>query len=575
MVSSYRRRRSASYAVALAAGALATALLTLPAAEANAQHRPPRAGEPAQPSGADNADNAGKDSDESNDIPGDSPRSTLTRFFELSRSGHYAEASKYLELPDDTDPKRAAQLAERLKMVLDHYAWIDLSHISAAVGGATGDGLGSGVDEIARLPIEGGLTAPVRLVRHGPEGARWQFSRVTVQRIDGWYEGMPHRWLLDLAPEPLLRMGPYNLLWAQWCALPIFLMLVWSGGVALNRGARRIVRPIAKRAKRNWEDALLRNLSAPITFVFALLVAYLLVPLLGLYAPAESFAHRAIRALFIATFFWGLARSVDVAGQMFARSEWGHGAPTTRAMLLFGSRVGKSVVAALALLALFSELGYPVTSLLAGLGVGGIAVALSAQKSLENLIGAFAIAIDQPFREGDFVKVDNMMGTVELIGMRTTRFRTPDRTLVSIPNGKLADMRIETFAPRDRIHMYFTFGLTYDTSEKQVREVLAGFEKLLKDHPKLWPNSSSVRFIGLTEAGLQIETDCAFGTDWGNYTLIRQDVLLGLMAIVEQAGARFAFPTRILQMERSLEEPDTETSGTPSESGVKSRATQG
>lgn len=565
--------------MALAAGALATALGALPAAEANAQHRPPHAGEPAPPSTTPNAANAnggnGKDADDTNDIPEDSPRSTLTRFFELSRSGHYADASKYLELPDDTDAKRAAQLAERLKQVLDHYAWIDLSHISAAVGGATGDGLGSGVDEIARLPIAGGLTAPVRLVRRGPEGARWQFSRVTVQRIDDWYEGMPHRWLLDLAPEPLLRMGPYDLLWAQWCVLPIFLMLVWSGGVALNRGARRMVRPIAKRTKRNWEDALLRNLSAPLTFVFSLLVAYLLVPLLGLYAPAENFAHRAIRALFIATFFWSLARSVDVAGQLFARSQWGQGAPTTRAMLLFGSRVGKSVVAALALLALFSELGYPVTSLLAGLGVGGIAVALSAQKSLENLIGAFAIAIDQPFREGDFVKVDNMMGTVELIGMRTTRFRTPDRTLVSIPNGKLADMRIETFAPRDRIHMYFTFGLTYDTAEKQVREVLTGFEQLLKDHPKLWPNSSSVRFVGLTEAGLQIETDCAFGTDWSNYTLIRQDVLLGLMAIVEKAGARFAFPTRILQLARSLEEPDTEKSGTPSGTALTARATQG
>jgi MscS family membrane protein len=244
-------------------------------------------------------------------------------------------------------------------------------------------------------------------------------------------------------------------------------------------------------------------------------------------------------------------------------------------MLLFGSRVGKAVVAALALLALFSELGYPVTSLLAGLGVGGIAVALSAQKSLENLIGAFAIAIDQPFREGDFVKVDNMVGTVELIGMRSTRLRTLDRTVVSIPNGKLADMRIETFAPRDRIRLYFTFGLTYDTTEKQVREVLTGFEKLLTDHPKLWPEGIAVRFIGLTEAGLQIEAGCWFGTDWDGFTLIRQDVLLGLMAIVEHAGARFAFPMRTIQMLPTLEEPDTEKAGTPSGSGMKPRANQG
>jgi MscS family membrane protein len=294
----------------------------------------------------------------------------------------------------------------------------------------------------------------------------------------------------------------------------------------------------------------MHQLASPITFAFSLLVAYLLTPILGLYAPALTFMHRAIRGLSLATFFWGLARSVDIAGQVFAQSQWGHGAPATRALLLFGSRVGKTVVAAFALLALFTQLGYPVTSLLAGLGVGGIAVALSAQKSLENLIGAFAIAVDQPFREGDFVRVDGITGTVELIGMRSTRIRTPDRTLVSIPNGKLADMRIETFAPRDRVRLAFTFGLTYETTQSQMSAVLKGFEQLLRDHPKLWPNSNTVRFTELGESALRIEVECVFGTrDWGEFTLIRQQFLLELMAIVEREGAHFAFPTRTLHLD--------------------------
>lgn len=490
-------------------------------------------------------------SEEVADTPEDSPRSTLTRFFELSRRGDYALASKYLEPPlDGMTAEQAARNALRLRLVLDHYKWIDLSTISAAPNGATNDGLGNGVEEIARIPIDQGLTAPVRLVHRGPVDARWQFSRVTVAHIDDWFDNLPHHWLISLSPEALLRMGPYNLLWAQWVALPLFFLVVWGAGRGLDRVSRRLLRPAMRRSRVNWNDAWMHQLASPVTLAFSLVVAYLLTPVLGLYAPALTFMHRAIRGLLFASFFWGLARSVDLAGQVFAQSQWGHGAPTTRALLLFGSRVGKTVVAAFALLALFTQLGYPVTSLLAGLGVGGIAVALSAQKSLENLIGAFAIAVDQPFREGDFVRVDGILGTVELIGMRSTRIRTPDRTLVSIPNGKLADMRIETFAPRDRVRLAFTFGLTYETTQSQMSAVLKGFDSLLREHPKLWPNSSTVRFTELGESALRIEVECVFGTrDWGEFTLIRQQLLLELMAIVEREGAHFAFPTRTLHLD--------------------------
>jgi MscS family membrane protein len=236
--------------------------------------------------------------------------------------------------------------------------------------------------------------------------------------------------------------------------------------------------------------------------------------------------------------------------------------------LVFASRFGKTVVAAFALIALFSELGYPVTTLLAGLGVGGIAVALSAQKSLENLIGAFAIAMDQPFREGDFIRVDGMLGTVELIGMRSTRIRTVDRTLVSIPNGKLSEMRIETFAARDRVRMGFTFGLTYTTTEAQLRGVINDFNELLSKSPKIWPDGRSVRFVGLGDSSLNIEAGCLFGTsDFDEFAKLREDVLLGLMKIVEQHGAAFAMPTRTIQLDskaaRALSDP------APTHSGVR------
>jgi MscS family membrane protein len=478
----------------------------------------------------------------------DSPRSTLTRFFELSRRGDGAGAAKYLELPTG-DEARGPELALHLKSVLDRDDWITLTSISAAASGDPDDGLPAGVDEVAKIPVERGGTEPVRLVRRGPADARWLFSRVTVQRIDGWYDALPHRWLLDLAPAALLRMGPADVLWAQWAILPVFLFAVWSFGVGLSRLTQRILQPIVRRTAAHWDAALLRRLKSPLTSAWTLLVGSLLLPWLGLYEPAVKVAQRSIRALLFATFFWALARSVDVAGQLFAESQVGRGAPGTRALLVFASRVGKFFVAALALVALFSELGYQVTSLIAGLGVGGIAVALAAQKSLENLIGAFAIAVDQPLREGDFVRIDNLSGTVEVIGMRSTRIRTLDRTLASIPNGKLADMRIETFAPRDRIRFAFTTGLTYSTSEAQLRTVLKEWERLLREHPKIWPDGIAVRFIGFAESSLSIDVGAFFATtDADEFSLIRQDLLLQYMAVVERVGAEFAFPTRTVEL---------------------------
>jgi MscS family membrane protein len=487
------------------------------------------------------------------------PRAALTRFFELSRRGDYEGAAKLLDLPPDIAPERAPELAKRLRLAMDQLRWIDLNKVSAANNGATGDGLPASIDEVTRLPIDRSLQAPVRLVRRGGADGRWLFSKMTVERIDDFYTHLPNRILLDLTPEPLLRMGPKSMLFAQWIALPVFLCLITVAGIALSRLSRKAIRPIVRRTSGQWDDALLERIGSPLSIMFAVGAGYLLLPLLGLYAPAQSFASTALRAVFIANFFWGLARSVDVTEQLLARAQWGHSSPSTRATLVFASRFGKMIIAAFALIALFSEMGYPVTTLLAGLGVGGIAVALSAQKSLENLFGAFAIAVDQPFREGDFIRVDGMLGTVEMIGMRSTRIRTLDRTLVSIPNGKLSEMRIETFAARDRVRMSFSFGLTYNTTESQLRAIISEFEELLGQSKKIWPDGRSVRFRELGESALMIEAGCFFNTaDFDEFTVIRQELLLGLMKIVEQNEASFAMPTRTLTFD-----PKTASSAAP------------
>ena len=122
--------------------------------------------------------------------------------------------------------------------------------------------------------------------------------------------------------------------------------------------------------------------------------------------------------------------------------------------------------------------------MLAGLGIGGLALALAGQKTVENLFGAFSIGLDQPFSVGDTITVDGTTGTVEAIGLRSTRIRTPDRTLITIPNGRLAEMKVESFAARDRIRFNCVLCLVYSTNAAQLRKVVADDRGAVRAQPK-------------------------------------------------------------------------------------------
>jgi MscS family membrane protein len=196
-----------------------------------------------------------------------------------------------------------------------------------------------------------------------------------------------------------------------------------------------------------------------------------------------------------------------------------------------------------------AELGVSVASLVAGLGIGGLAVALAAQKTLENLFGTLSIGIDQPMREGDFVKLYDFVGTVEQIGLRSSRIRTLDRTIITIPNGELANQRIESYTVRDRMRLATTVRLVYTTTSQQMRDILAALEAILRAHPKIWPDSVVVRLKDLGESSFDIEIMAWFQTpEWPEFQQIRQDILIEFMAAIEQHGSAIAYPTRTLTL---------------------------
>jgi MscS family membrane protein len=478
-----------------------------------------------------------RDGDETTESP-DSPRASMSRFLDLTRSGDYAGAAEYLELPKE---RRAngPELAKRLIAVLDRYDWIDLDKISPRPTGSLDDGLPASYEQIGTVPTTGTTPQPVRLVRQGGKTVRWVFARTTVQKIDAWYDGLPDRWFLEHLPGTLLRPGPRGLLYWQWIALPVVLIGSLLIGAFMGWATRKVFAPIVKRTATPWDDAAVERLGGPLALAFALGCAYLAMPTIALYEPAQLFAKQVLRGGVLFDFFWALSRVMDVGARMIVGAGWSRQRRGSFALMSLVARVGKVVVACLAVVAFLSELGYPVASVVAGLGVGGLAIALAAQKTVENLFGAFSIGADQPFREGDFIKVDDVVGTVETIGLRSTRIRTLDRTLVTMPNGKLADARIESFSARDRIRFAGTVGLVRSTSAGALQRILAGAERVMREHSKVWPDGIVARLSEIREASLSLELTCWFQTsDWGEFQLIRQEVLLAVVRIIEEAEAR-------------------------------------
>lgn len=355
---------------------------------------------------------------------------------------------------------------------------------------------------------------------------------------------------LGLPSSFLFRPGPLDLLGWQWLALPVVIVLAWVLGSLLSRITRAVLGRAAQRTTTAYDDAILARIDRPLAVGWAIACTYgLLVPL-ELNPRAEDMFQRWLKALGLVVFFWALARAVDVAQQQVSGSAWIRERPGTRSLVTLGSKFGQVFLLAVGVVALLSELGYPVASLLAGLGIGGLAVALAAQKTLENLFGALALGADQPLREGDFVSAEGLLvGTVESIGLRSTRIRTLDRTLISIPNGKLAELRLETFAVRDRLRLACTLGLVLETTEQQMRTVLAGLERVLRAHPKLWPEGVTVRFKEIGAFSLNLEINAWFDTtNWDEFMLIREETLLSFLRVIEDTGARLALPARTVHL---------------------------
>jgi MscS family membrane protein len=192
------------------------------------------------------------------------------------------------------------------------------------------------------------------------------------------------------------------------------------------------------------------------------------------------------------------------------------------------------------------RLGLPVTAMIAGLGVGGLAVALAAQSSIENLIGGISLYADQPVRIGEWLQLGDRRGCLEEVGLRSAKIRTPEGTLYTLPNAAFAKLAVVNLSRREKTLLKTSLRLRYDTTGDQLQYVLAKLQAMLEEHPEFDPEEADAKLAGFGPYFLEVQFQAfANTTNWPRFKEIRQDVFMRALAIVEEAGTALALPSEI------------------------------
>lgn len=352
---------------------------------------------------------------------------------------------------------------------------------------------------------------------------------------------------IDLLPAWALMKWHGTALWI-WAALPLLFLTAYSITYVIGRVADAIFRLLLRRRENAQETTL------------ALLHPLELLAALGLFNAGKQFfplsrqmrGYTELGALFVSTFgvAWLFIKFSTVLTDRLERTLKRKNKRAALAILPLLRRFLKVTVAVLALLFLLQNLGFNVAALLAGLGVGGIAIALASQKSMENLFGGIMLILDQPVRVGDYCKFDNnKSGTVEDVGLRSTRIRTVDRTVVSIPNSEFSQMQLENFADREKMMFKTILALRYTTTSEQLKRISTRIVEML-DATGKFGTDRHVSLINFGAYALEVEVFAYMLTkDNDLFLSLREEMMLKMMDIVREEGSDFAFPSQTLYVE--------------------------
>ncbi|MGA8490808.1 MAG: mechanosensitive ion channel family protein [Terriglobales bacterium] len=479
----------------------------------------------------------------------DTPSGTIYGFLQAAQVGNYSIAAQYLQMTNGKRIEQGEELASKLKQVMDRAFSGNLRLISNRPEGTPQEGIPSGQQRIGVLSA-GDIDANLTLVQvSNPSGGKiWLISSETLAKVPDLYDRLEVHKVEAHLPKFMVEWHFLGL--PVWQCLAILLAIPLAAG--LGWLLIKVLGLLGKlRRGQPLRTGVWQSISRPLWLLFSTAIDVLCVRELSLPLLQIHYYQLVIGVVFIIGCTWLLSAILRQIARLLRERALYAGRKGEGTLLLLGERVLNALIVIFALLAILSSLGFNMTTALAGLGIGGIAVAFAAQKTLENLFGGVSLLADEVLRVGDVCRFGDRTGTVEDISLRSTRIRTPERSELSIPNGSLATMNLENLSRRDKILFNTTLGLRYETSADQLRYVLAQIRRLLYEHPKVETAGARIRFIGYDDHSLTLEVFCYVLTrDNNEFLAIQEDLLLRIMDIIEASGTFLAFPSRVLYLGR-------------------------
>lgn len=494
------------------------------------------------------------------------PQGTVNGFIKALSDQNYMRASQYLVLSRRAyrREKERVRIAEAFERLLDKGGSISPSSmISNKETGRTDDELAAGVDAVGTITTDKTvIELYVENQSDDDKPAMWQFSAETVNAIATAAIG--EQTILDrILPDVLKDRKMAGVPVGHWLVVVVMIVIAYLLSWALIALFTFLIHKLWRRANTEKISAIIQALTMPIQLYLSVLVFVALTQRLGISIIVRQRFSVIIVTIGIVAFLMLLWRLTDFISTFSKDRMTQRGRISAISVILFLRRTTKVAIVVIGIIAILGAIGVDVTAGLAALGIGGIALALGAQKTMENFVGSVTLIADQPIRVGDYCRVGDIKGTVESIGMRSTTLRTAQRTIVTIPNGEFSASKIENYAHRDRFIFNPIFMFRMDTTPDQLRYLLVELRAVLYSHPSVINSSPIVRFTGITTDALKVEITAyieSINVDASQE--VQEDLLLRMMDIVAKSGTSFAYPSQTIYFSRDLGNSEEKTAET-------------
>ncbi len=477
------------------------------------------------------------------------PRTSVREFLRVIEERNFEKAAEHLDLrhlPKKVKQIPGSELARQLRLVLARTIWVDFAELSDDPKGHLEDGLPSYRDRLGRIH-SGEKTFDI-LMQRVPRGdgvSIWKFSNRTVAHIPELYSIFANGFLEQIFPPWFFEFRLGGIYLGEWVAILGIAGIAYLVAIAVTGPMYYWMR----RKETPLRAQLLKYFQKPFRFLLWVLVGRQLIKMMDLSLVAQALVEA--QTIFLLFVGWMAMRIIDFSIVRMVAGLKKRGQPGMTVLLPPLGTVLKTVLIFAGLVFWLDNIGVKVTTLLAGLGIGGLAVALAAQKSLENVIGAITLYAAKPVKVGDFCRFGDRYGTVEEIGMRSTKIRTLDSTVIIVPNAEFCSSQIENLSMREHMWYHPRIRLRHDTTPNQLRYILVEVRKMFYSHPKVRPDPARIRFEGFGEYSLDLEV---FAFIDGNipdlYLGVVEDLNLRIMDIIAKAGTGIAIPSQALYIQR-------------------------